>query len=1788
MTLTLTLNASSRSDEAVAGWQAESYTLAPTARAAGEEPLKVEVEPDAVLELELENGTRLLVAAEDAGRYLGGTTGRGEGESGEIRVGPVLRPTAPRLPPGPTREGLGAWTLKGLRVFRQGPAGMAALTAAGAFQDSQLEHRNGLYQLALDQWRLTPVEKLPALAEPILLFLHGTGSSTGGSFRGLWDGLSKLDARARLKEAYGGRVYGFEHRSLTESPIANALALVEALPEGARLHLVSHSRGGMVGELLARANRWDAEPFAEPDIRRFLEQAESTGRKGCEADGDRLRRLNEALKRRSIRVERFVRVAAPARGTTLASGRLDRWASVMLNLFGRGLDLLPGSRPVAANYALLKNFLLAVVKERTDARLLPGLEAMMPDSPLVALLNAPDVEVDGPLHVIAGDYQSDGLLSWLVDCLAEAFYAGATDLVVNTPSMSGGARRRQGLWLKPLAGAQVHHLSYFRREQSVVPLLEALAGSSDGFERLDGPSRVELARGGKEPLPKADAPIALVLPGIMGSQLALGGNRIWFNPLSMVAGGMARLGIDAEGVMPVGWIDNSYEDFARFLAKSHEVRPFAYDWRRSILLAAEQFGRELDAAMDEAERRRKPLRIAAHSMGGLVARLALKTRWARFKAIPGGRLVQFGTPNQGSHSIAAVLLGRDSFVRMIERWGDWKHDMHEFLDIVSRFPGVLELLPWPAANGLAGDGLDYFDPALWQDWHGRDAENLRRSRGAEPEFEVARGAGAGWPFPLAERLRQAKEAVQALAEAPLDPDCTLYVAGSGKTPVAVRLTSGRVEIGWTPEGDGRVPWATGIPPGVRVWYVNAAHGDLLSHKDAFENYVRLLDSGNCKLSTAPVGARDAGGVSFLPAPLVADTLYPSPEEVLAAALGGRPPRPEPLAAVAPAAIDIVHGSLAGADTPVLIGAYAHDSLRGSAHFLDRQLGGRLARAQALGRYPNLPGETLVFRNPEPGAKPGGAVVVGLGAVGELQPGTLARALREGLLEYARVLDQDSASPDGKPHELSLSSLLVGTGFAGLSVEVGLRCLAQALCLANQALRLAKMDLKIGRICVFEEDQARAITAAEALRKLAREPRFKDAVSYDGRIGLAQGRYRGFYGDQTGAGGWFRVHITQGGEDGMLRFTLITGRARNAVEDEASQRQLVDGLIRGATRTTADQPGLARVLFELMVPNGLKEALPQVGGLILGVDPVSAVYPWELMRDQADGLEPPLATRVGMVRQLASPRGRGQAIAASQPRVLVVGDTESGLTPLPGAQQEASLVNRLFRERGYDTTPLIRPDGQTVILSLFDGDYRFIHLAAHGTVAADGKGDTGMVLGPKIYLTTREIHKLRRVPELVFINCCHLGSMAADAGALPRWGELAANLATEFIEMGCKAVVAAGWAVDDDAAGTFSETFYRAMLGGERFGEAVRRARDETYRRHPVSNTWGAYQAYGDERYRLDGMGEEDWRAPDYLHAAQIVADLELIFARIGSATDEEREMYAGHLEKLEDAARAGHFNQGEIHERLAEAWAALGRDQWERAIEHYRAALTQPEGTVSLRALEQLGNLEVRLGAELAEAERRRAEELMQAGLKRLEQLMAFGKTTERLSLLGSGYKHRAQFLQKAGAAAGKLTAALEQMQKAYREASDHSLEFGGERDYYPTLNVLDGALVLAARGKRKALDDLAGQRADWLAEAGRNADRRYLDERKFFPAFAKVEAARVDALWACLDGPEEKALTRPEVRARLAADHRNLFARLGDAREHDSALKQLRWLIGMLPSGEDGRAPRDALRQLLEAITAA
>src|SRR3990167_8783017 len=278
---------------------------------------------------------------------------------------------------GATRGRLGEVLLSGIEVVTDlftGPVSELAAARIGARLDQQVDP--GVYRLSADALGAPlkgnghKLDRVPAAApgEPMLVLLHGTFSETHGTFGKLWQ--QHPQKVRELFAHYGQRVYGLDHPTLM---------LARALPAGARVHLLTHSRGGLVAEVLARVC---AQPtLSEASLAPFkggAHQAQLTA----------LQQLATELQGRDIRVVRVVRVACPARGTLLASKRLDAYVSVLKwSLELAGIPVAP----------LLVDFIGEVASQRTDPGLLPGLEAMTPESPLVQWLHASEGDGGGPL-----------------------------------------------------------------------------------------------------------------------------------------------------------------------------------------------------------------------------------------------------------------------------------------------------------------------------------------------------------------------------------------------------------------------------------------------------------------------------------------------------------------------------------------------------------------------------------------------------------------------------------------------------------------------------------------------------------------------------------------------------------------------------------------------------------------------------------------------------------------------------------------------------------------------------------------------------------------------------------------------------------------------------------------------------------------------------------------------------------------------------------------------------------------------------------------------------------------------------------------------------------------------------------------------------------------------------------------------------------------------------------------------------------------------------------------------
>jgi hypothetical protein len=250
--------------------------------------------------------------------------------------------------------------------------------------------------------------------------------------------------------------------------------------------LLTHSRGGLVAEVLVRAC---ASADLAADLRFFAAKGYQQHRADMEA-------LHDALARKRIRIGRVVRVACPARGTLLASKRLDAYLSV----FKWSLEL--AGIPVAP---AVVDLIAHVAAHREDPARIPGLSAQIPDNPLVKWLYSATDPIPGDLRVVAGDIEGDSVVSWLKTLVADSFYWTDNDLVVQTRSMYGGVPRKEAATFVLDQGGKVSHFTYFTNEPSAAAITSALVDADPrrfrpigaavlGRRRIERRARTEATR----------------------------------------------------------------------------------------------------------------------------------------------------------------------------------------------------------------------------------------------------------------------------------------------------------------------------------------------------------------------------------------------------------------------------------------------------------------------------------------------------------------------------------------------------------------------------------------------------------------------------------------------------------------------------------------------------------------------------------------------------------------------------------------------------------------------------------------------------------------------------------------------------------------------------------------------------------------------------------------------------------------------------------------------------------------------------------------------------------------------------------------------------------------------------------------------------------------------------------------------------------------------------------------------------------------------------------------------
>ena len=1730
------------------------------AQRSGGEAIRVVARPgDDVVVLSIANGPTLYLHPEDA-RDLMRAQSAGATRSAvtaandhEVLVSPQLG--WPGLEAGATRGATRGWmgqvVLAAFEVITGLVKDPAKLAAAAVTLRVDGAVDAGVYELSPDA--LLPLKgsgrkraAVPAAGDggALLVLVHGTFVDTVSTFGKLWT-LYPQTVRDLFRH-YGNRVYALDHPTMGQSPIANALTLVRAMPAGARLHLVTHSRGGLVAEVLARA--CDGRPPSAEELAPF-----------AGADYQRQRADLQALAQESVakglKIERVVRVACPARGTLLASKRFDAYLSVLK----WGLEL--GGVPVAPH---LVDFLAEVARRRANPAELPGIEAMMPESPIIKWLNGGSEAIPGDLRVVAGDMEGDSIGSWVKTLLSDAFYWTDNDLVVQTRSMYGGVPRAAtasgaGASFLLDRGAKVSHFNYFANERTVKAIASALMEAAPANFATIGPlswagqdasgtrsaRAVARSRGGPAANP-ADRPAVFVLPGILGSNLKFHGKRIWLG--FRFVNGLKQLAWDpatAASVEPDGPIGSVYDDLIERLADTHEVIPFAYDWRRPIEDEAGRLAAAVDAALAARNLSRQPVRLLAHSMGGLVARtmrLEKPETWQRMMAREGARLLMLGTPNGGSWAPMQTLSGDDTFGNALVAFGAL-FDNGGARRMMAGMPGFIQIQASLLDPELALDKASTWQKLADDDmaalrersiWHNEGSQRTIYEWGAPPQSVLDQAVK------LRRRLDAQVETLGADAAKML-----LVVGHAPFTPAGIVQTSDGLEYLNTPDdGDGRVTLQSALLPGVRTWRVDAEHGKLPAEESAFAAYIELLSTGQTRqidlLEPAPPGTRGAGGSSGAALPgtavrlvrnrpsrgLLASMPPSSESEVLGLARSGFE-RQRAAGKSTALRVAVLNGDLKFINQPLLLGHYRSMVLTGTEWVVDSLVGNAMSQSLAAGLYPDTTGMHHIFDNQRPDpdnvlamARPKAVIVAGLGEEGKLRASELVYTVRQAVLAYAqRVAEQQG----GNVTDFELAATLLGSGGKGINPGSAAQLIAQGAVEANQKLQQGAWP-QLSRLLLVELYLDRASDAWRALQ--VQSIATPNQLELAGLVTQGTGALRRPLTSSYRGAAYDLISALSGPRDKngqpTIEYVLDTRRARTEVRAQQAQGTLLNELVAKASNDANRDSQIGRTLFKLLVPVEMEPFLGGTSEMLIELDEGSAVIPWELLDTDAaaqSGGDPrPWAIRSKLLRKLRTEDFRAQVSDANaDDSVLVIGEPMCDHTlypPLPGARAEAlAVVARLTGAADGLPADKVRAlvsgedDARTVISALLERPYRVVHVAGHGVLGAKG----GVVLSGDTFLGAAEIKAMRTVPELVFLNCCHLAGRDASLTLKPYdRATFAANIAQALIQIGVRCVIAAGWAVEDGPAEKFATTFYSVLLRGERFIDAVAAAREAAWRESPHGNTWAAYQCYGDPGWSWNRSGADTQRpaltAGEMFNGISSPVALALtletlaIRSRYGNAPIE---LQRDRVRFLEDKFGQRWGGMGNVAEAFGLAYAEAKDSP--QAIKWYRSAVNAADACASFKAAEQLGNELARCGEKLAdEAAARR---MIQEGIEHLVKLVALQATAERQSLLGSAYKRLVMLEARVGKDAASLKA-LKNMVEHYFAAENLCRAAQADNLFYPAKNGISAELRLAFLHKRAPV--LAEDR---LTSVRESLARAAAEKPDFWSVVGQTELGVLEAL---------------------------------------------------------------------------
>lgn len=494
--------------------------------------------------------------------------------------------------------------------------------------------------------------------------------------------------------------------------------------------------------------------------------------------------------------------------------------------------------------------------------------------------------------------------------------------------------------------------------------------------------------------------------------------------------------------------------------------------------------------------------------------------------------------------------------------------------------------------------------------------------------------------------------------------------------------------------------------------------------------------------------------------------------------------------------------------------------------------------------------------------------------------------------------------------------------------------------------------------------------------------------------------------------------------------------RNDVRAEVGIASQLREIINSVSNDSRHDVQIRSTLHHLLIPGEIVYMMGGTSETTLTLDSFTATIPWELLdmaRVEFGSMGRPWAIRSKLLRAVDTKASRFDAPSPDD-AAIVIGEPLSDSTtfaPMPGARVEAlSVIAQLRAGPGALATAFVHAlvsgadDASTVIRALTERPYRILHVAGHGIPGATG----GVVLsGRDTILGAEVIGAMRIVPELVFMNCCHV----ADPSLVVHYDRtaFAANMAESLMQIGVRCVICAGLAVEVEPAVQFAGTFYEALLAGERFVDAVALAREAAWRHTPEGNTWAAYQCYGDPEWRWRRDAGDD--ATDNSPSAEMPSPEALTQALEVVATQACSSVADG--PRLQRRVRAFEQRYGQVWGELGAVAQAFGAafgmvNDDDRAVLWYRSAMRASDSAVNFKTVERLAYHLMRRSEGEYDISSRLHD--MAEAIDQLHRLVAIQRSAARENLLGRAFMSQARLEASARHSAASI--------KSLRQSIDH------------------------------------------------------------------------------------------------------------------------------------------------------